>query len=230
MAVGWRRRAVALLVLFLALGLLKFRKSTPSAENGLDPDSERESARAWSQVPALQNLMSGEKTAAEIRKPEFPKQLDRSDDDSQLVATPGCGVTERELTLPERANIPDDDQETAREILDELRRAIQQRIPIHGPIDDDTLRDGSLTSLTKEWDASSREMQRALLNTLHSNSQSNNAFVNNVRYIYAQNAAAFDQFSSLLSGSMNSDEIRTLWLQHLSWCSISLSTTSVRTE
>jgi hypothetical protein len=144
------------------------------------------------------------------------------DDDSRVVvSTPGCGIEERWLSIPERARIPEEDQEAAREILDGLRQSVQERIPIREPIDDDARRDGGLIMLLREWKTFSLERRTSLLRALRFGEPIADTFVRDVEFIRAANRSAYEAMK-LLESSLNSDEFRSLWDNELSWCSVTL--------
>jgi hypothetical protein len=172
--------------------------------------------------PVLAKVKAADNRATAAFLAEIPESLPPNTDDRAIVATPGCGLSDRWLSLPERENIGEDDQEAVREILDDLRRTIQQRIPVDGPIDDDVRRDGSLRILARRWDALPPTIKVSLLKTLRSNEPSTDPFVSDVRFVRAANTTAFEELESLFGRSVGSEEGRQLWTQDLSWCSVSL--------
>lgn len=165
---------------------------------------------------------SGHEASAEIGEgqPE-PLVFDPDTDDVVTVGTPGCGLTERWLTLPERNAIPEEKQEPVRELLENLRRTLEDRLPIEGPLDDDLRRNGSLQVLSRRWRALPPERRTTLIQTLDSGS-SQDSFAEDVRFVRTANAAAFEEFVGMLAPSVKTEAATAIWVSELSWCSVAL--------
>ena len=151
-------------------------------------------------------------------------------DGAIIVASPACGTTERSLTLPERNRIPQDDQEPVRAILEHLRASILQRIPLvdgsQGPDaserSDDIAREGSIFSMRERWAGLSIERRRSALSALKAQSQSDDDFARDVRFINEQNEQAREELAQLLSADLSDEEVFDLWQHTLTWCSETL--------
>ena len=150
-----------------------------------------------------------------------PSVFDPDTDSIVTVGTPGCGLTERWLTIPERNAIPEESQELVRELLENLRRTIEERLPVEGPLDDDLRRNGSLQVLAQRWGALPPERRTTLIRTLNSGG-SQDPFADDVRFVRAANAAAFEELVSVLAPSVNTEAATAIWVSVLSWCSVSL--------
>lgn len=145
--------------------------------------------------------------------------------DHLLVGTPGCGVYERQLSLPERREIPDEDEEVVRGILEDLRASIADRISRNVPVnaaDDAAIRDGAIAEIRRAWRALETSERARAVEVLRTGSPSDDPLVRSIREIEDQNRIAQAELASVLGPQ----EAMQLWNgEVLTWCGVALDET-----
>jgi len=134
-----------------------------------------------------------------------------------VIVSPACGYFPRYLSLPERARIPIDDQDAARDILEELRETVAQRFPRPDGADDEALRSGAMAAISARWqqrDAAGRHKTLAAMR----DPSVRDDLADDLRWLQQRNDDTYRLLEALLAPSMSRSAFSELWQDDLAWC------------
>lgn len=139
--------------------------------------------------------------------------------DSWLLATPGCGYSIRELSLPERRAIPVEDQTFATEMLEELRAKLVTLVgPVDG-LDDELYAAGAIGGIRARWETLPRARRRDIIAALHAGTELKDPVFEQVRQVTAET----QRHLALLAAGLTSDALDVWSTETLSWCAVTLT-------
>jgi hypothetical protein len=134
----------------------------------------------------------------------------------RVFRTPGCGQYARELTLPERREIPEAQQDDVREVLEVLRERIAERVQVGAvppPEEADVFAvDGAIAELRRQWRAMSTERHATILRG------GEDPFAADLAFIAAADAEAYAE----LVASIGEEQAMHLWFETRSVCVLEL--------
>jgi len=144
----------------------------------------------------------------------LPDALVTDDESAWVVATPACGSSERQLTLPERRAFAADEHNVVASALEDARQQLAERLGVGGD-DEDARWLGGLLDLAHRWNALPVADRRALLAFLRDGTASVDPLIGDIRRVDQINTELMQSLSDITGGDAPP-------LSELSWCAIVL--------